>query len=75
MNTTAEIDAVRAQNIALQAECTRLRGQLERCRQRAREIINAWIEYDELGKLKERLELAQRPPARTVRNGAVRRDD
>jgi hypothetical protein len=66
---TAEIDAVRAENIALRAECERLRGQLERCQHRAMEIVRAWGEYHELAVLREKLELAQRPPRRMTRNG------
>jgi hypothetical protein len=69
MNTTTELDIARAENTRLQAENARLRAQLERCQYRAMEIVRAWGEYHELGKLRDRLALAQRPPARKSRNG------
>jgi hypothetical protein len=66
---TTELDAARADNIALKAECERLRERLERCQYRATEIVRAWNEYHELSVLKDRLTLTQRPTARKSRNG------
>jgi hypothetical protein len=64
-----EIETLRAENYQLQAECTRLRGRLERCQHRAAEIVRCWNEYHQLSVLKDRLGLTQRPPARKTRNG------
>jgi hypothetical protein len=64
-----EIDAVRADNIALKAECERLRQKLERCQYRAMEIVRAWGEYHELSVLKDRIDRAPWQPRKTNGNG------
>jgi hypothetical protein len=66
---TSEIDAARAEITALRAENARLQARLERCQFLAASIVEAWNSYDELGKLKERIERAQWPTRKKKPNG------